>query len=79
MGFRPTFAEGDESKEGEPKKRERLVEVHLLEPPGDDIYGCTVEAEFVKKLRDERPFDSDEALKLQIARDADAARASLSG
>lgn len=73
VGFRPTFVEG-----GEPAGAgERLVEVHLLESPGGELGGRTVEAEFVKKLRDERRFESDAALAGQIARDVERARAVL--
>jgi len=73
VGYRPTFVEG-----GEPAGAgERLVEVHLLEPPGGELGGRTVEAEFVKKLRDERRFESDAALAEQIARDVEQARAAL--
>jgi riboflavin kinase / FMN adenylyltransferase len=50
-----------------------LLEVHLF---GFDqsVYGAHVGVEFVQKLRDERRFEHFEALRLQILRDADAAR-----
>jgi riboflavin kinase/FMN adenylyltransferase len=50
-----------------------LVETHLLEG-GAEFYGRTVEVEFVKKLRDERRFESDAALSEQIARDVEEAK-----
>jgi riboflavin kinase/FMN adenylyltransferase len=39
-----------------------------------DIYGATVRLGFVQRLRDERAFDSLDALKAQIAEDSHAAR-----
>jgi riboflavin kinase/FMN adenylyltransferase len=45
------------------------LEVHLFEFDGD-LYGQVLEVEFVKQLRGERKFESLEALKEQIARDA---------
>ena len=40
-----------------------------------DLYGKTLRLEFYQHLRDEIRFDSLEALKAQIAADADATRA----
>jgi riboflavin kinase/FMN adenylyltransferase len=51
-----------------------LLEVHLFDFDAD-IYGKYVNVEFVHKLRDERQFDSFEALRKQIDMDADDARA----
>jgi riboflavin kinase/FMN adenylyltransferase len=62
LGSRPTFKEG-----------ERLLEVHLLDAKLD-LYGRTLDVDFVDRLRDTRRFDSIDALREQIARDADAAR-----
>ena len=39
-----------------------------------DLYGAPVRLGFVQRLRDERPFESIDALKAQIARDVDQAR-----
>ena len=50
-----------------------LLEVHLFDFD-DEIYGEYVHVEFVHKLRDEVKFDSFEALKAQIDRDAEQAR-----
>jgi riboflavin kinase/FMN adenylyltransferase len=66
IGVRPTF-------EGEHK---RIFEVHIFDFTRD-IYGEDVEVVFVEKLRDERKFDSADALKTQIAADAKSARAIL--
>jgi len=51
-----------------------LLEVHLFDFD-DDIYGRHVHVDFLLKLRDERRFDSFEALTAQIVRDAGQARA----
>jgi len=50
------------------------VESHLLEPVGE-LYGADCRVEFLRMLRPERRFSSLEALREQIARDAEAARA----
>ena len=51
-----------------------LLEVHLLDF-AQEIYGRILHVDFLHKLRDERRFDSLDALKEQIARDAGAGRA----
>jgi riboflavin kinase/FMN adenylyltransferase len=50
------------------------LEVHLLDFDRD-IYGCLVEVHFQQKLREERRFENVEALREQIERDANQARA----
>jgi len=50
-----------------------LLEVHLFDFDAD-IYGAYVHVEFLHKLRDERRFDSFDALKAQITIDAQQAR-----
>jgi riboflavin kinase/FMN adenylyltransferase len=62
LGSRPTFAE-----------EERLLECHVLDYSGD-LYGRELSVEFVDRIREVRKFASLEALREQIARDADAAR-----
>jgi riboflavin kinase/FMN adenylyltransferase len=62
LGSRPTFKEG-----------ERLLEVHLLDVDAD-LYGRQLDVDFVGRLRDVQKFESIDALRAQIARDADAAR-----
>lgn len=64
IGFRPTLGEASPDLH---------VEAHLFDFDGD-LYGQNLELTFHKKLRDEEKFDSIEALKRQIQRDADAAR-----
>jgi riboflavin kinase/FMN adenylyltransferase len=56
--------------------REPLLEVHLFDYTGD-CYGALLTTFFRAKIRDEWKFDSLDALKAQIARDADAARSLL--
>ncbi|BCZ91400.1 riboflavin biosynthesis protein [Thermus thermophilus] len=63
VGTRPTLG-------GE----ERRLEVHLLGFAGE-LYGEEVRVRFLKRLREERRFPSLEALRAQIAKDVEAARA----
>jgi riboflavin kinase/FMN adenylyltransferase len=64
LGVRPTIA-------GVPKL---LLEVNLFDFDGD-LYDKHVQVEFFHKIRDEMKFDGLDALKAQIAKDAQAARA----
>jgi riboflavin kinase/FMN adenylyltransferase len=50
-----------------------LLEVHLFDF-NQDIYGQHIYVEFVKKLRDEKRFDSFELLQQQIKQDAEQAK-----
>ncbi|UJR84295.1 bifunctional riboflavin kinase/FAD synthetase [Sandaracinus amylolyticus] len=61
LGTRPTFAAG------------RSVEVHLFDFTGD-LYGARLRVGFVARLRAEQKFDGIDALRAQIAKDAQAAR-----
>lgn len=66
LGTNPTFVDAG-----------RLVlEVHVLDWTGD-LYGRRVRTTFAARLRDERKFDSIEALLAQIRRDIADARAAL--
>lgn len=59
IGTRPTFG------------REGLVaEVHLINFSGD-LYGDTIQVDFLKRLRDEQKFESVEDLKRQLSEDKD--------
>jgi riboflavin kinase / FMN adenylyltransferase len=50
------------------------VEAHLLGFEGRDLYGTTIALDFIDRLRNERRFDSVEALKAQISCDIDRAK-----
>lgn len=63
IGTRPTF-----------DGHSVTVETHLLDFEGD-LYGHVVTVELVQMLRGEQKFDGLDALRAQIARDAEAARA----
>lgn len=63
LGLRPTVA-------GQVPR----LEVHLFDFD-DDIYGQKVSVQFVEMLRPEKKFDGLDALKAQIARDSEQARA----
>lgn len=65
LGVRPTFGGGD-----------RTLEAYLLDWNGD-VYGDTIAAAFVKRLRDELRFASADELTEQIARDVEATRRAL--
>ncbi|MGC8874723.1 MAG: bifunctional riboflavin kinase/FAD synthetase [Chloroflexia bacterium] len=65
VGRRPTFGGG-----------ERGVEVYLLEFNGS-LLGYELRADFLRRLRPDRKFESTEALAEQMARDVEAARALL--
>ena len=54
----------------------RTHEVHLFDLDRD-LYGAALRVHVVARLRGERKFDGLDALKVQIAKDADAARAAL--
>ena len=62
IGIRPTFDAAN-----------RSVELHILDWSGD-IYGATVRVAFEERLRDERRFESVDALVAQIQRDIAEAR-----
>ena len=63
LGLRPTFGGLTEPR----------LEVHLFDY-GGDLYGRRLRVALIEFLRPERKFDGIDALKMQIARDAEAAR-----
>ena len=65
LGTRPTIG-GDQT----------LLEVHLFDF-NEDIYGRRIEVRFDRKLRDEEKFSDVEAMREQMERDAEQARAAL--
>ncbi len=54
-----------------------VAEAHLLDFDGRDLYGEPIRLAFLERLREERRFPSVDALRAQIARDVDRARAAL--
>lgn len=52
-----------------------VAEVYLLDFDGRDLYGEAIRVVFLRRLRDERRFPTVEALRAQIARDVEEARA----
>ncbi len=67
IGPRPTFR-------GSPP----TIELHLLGFE-EDIYGEEVRVDFVKYLREVRPFESSQALVEQMKEDVEQARRALEG
>ena len=65
IGTRPTF-----------NGHEQTLEVHILHFH-EDLYGQALSVEFVQRLREERRFDSMEALKEQLKQDAIQAEQAL--
>lgn len=68
IGLRPTF---------ETENQQPIIEAHLLEAEVD-LYDQQITLVFIERLRDERRFESPEALRQQIARDILRARSMLS-
>lgn len=72
IGVRPTFAapgQEDGSCRAAP-----IVETHVLAYQGE-LYGRRLRLQFLQRLRDERRFETIEALRAQILSDCDRARA----
>jgi riboflavin kinase/FMN adenylyltransferase len=55
----------------------RTVEAHLLDYPGESLYGQSVRLELHHRLRDEWNFPSLDALVLQIKADIDQVRSCM--
>jgi riboflavin kinase/FMN adenylyltransferase len=70
VGTNPTFAEAEPGSNVAPV----TVEAHLLDYPGDDLYGTRVRLLLEARLRDERRFPSVPALLAEIARDVQRTR-----
>ena len=58
IGERPTVGSGNP----------RTVEAYIMDF-NDDLYGADIKVEFIERIRDERKFDSMEALRYQISID----------
>src|SRR4051812_20322346 len=55
-------------------QRRHMLEAHLEKyslagPAGGDLYGKVIEMELLKKIREDKKFDDDTALTLQIQKD----------
>ena len=72
IGFRPTFYGRLTHKRREPR-----IEVHIFGFSGR-LYGRTIEVFFIKKLRNEKKFQTEKALIARIRRDAASAKKLLS-
>jgi riboflavin kinase/FMN adenylyltransferase len=66
VGFRPTFRDGEDL----------VAEAHIIDFSGD-LYGVEVDLTFEGRLREEKRFQSVDALREQIARDVERARGRL--
>jgi len=64
VGMRPTV-----------NGRQPVLEVHLLDYSGEEIYGRLMRVEFLHFIREERAFDGLDALKTQIEADIEHVRA----
>jgi riboflavin kinase/FMN adenylyltransferase len=62
VGLRPTFGEN-----------QLLIETHIIDFKGD-VYGKMMRIKFIDRLRDERRFESIDALVAQISRDVERAK-----
>ena len=58
IGRRATFNE-----------KKLVIENHILDYPGTDIYGKELEVHFLEKIRNDRKFDSAESLRKQMIKD----------
>lgn len=58
IGIKPTVTDA----------RQRTIEVHIFDFD-EDVYGLDIEVSFVKKTRDEKRFDSLDALRDRLAKD----------
>ncbi len=68
IGTRPTFARSP---------KDRVIEVHVF-GLRRDLYGEYIEAQFIKKIREQKKFTSEKALSLQISSDIQKAKKILS-
>lgn len=70
VGIAPTF----EERYG---KIDPRIELHLLTPPEESLYGKYISAELVSFIRQERKFDSPALLKEQIGKDIQEIRQAI--
>ena len=55
------------------------IEANLLDYPGGEFYGCHMRLLLFKRLREERRFDSLEALRAEVMRNREQTRAYFDG
>jgi riboflavin kinase/FMN adenylyltransferase len=55
-------------------QRRQMLEAHLGKYSGGDLYGKMIEIELLKKIRDDKKFDDDAALRHQIEKDVNDVR-----
>jgi riboflavin kinase / FMN adenylyltransferase len=67
IGVAPTFTASE-------ARATLRVEAFLLDHDGSDLYGRSMRIEFLERLRDERRFESPEALVAQVTRDIERTR-----
>ncbi|MEO1012266.1 MAG: bifunctional riboflavin kinase/FAD synthetase [Bacteroidota bacterium] len=68
IGHNPTVSYTDDSS----TDRKERIEVHFFDFEGD-LYGQTLEIQLMERIRNERKFESLEALKLQLQKDKETA------
>ncbi len=68
IGWRPTLDNGSD----------QTIETHLLNYEGGNLYGKHMKLWFVRRIRDEKRFPNVEALRAQLAHDAETVRDILS-
>ena len=73
IGSRPTLLPCSCVQRGRAKNKLRYIETHLFNLRRN-IYGRTLEIRFIKKIRDEKRFNSVEQLKINIKRDIQKAK-----
>jgi riboflavin kinase/FMN adenylyltransferase len=66
VGINPTFNELSND----------LLEVHIFDLD-EDLYGKTIKVEFIKFIRDEKTFSNIEELKLQLKKDEEQIKKTL--
>lgn len=67
VGWRPTLDNGSEQS----------IEAHLFDYNGEDLYGKHIKVYFYRRVRDEKRFESIEALQEQLAVDSDVVKQML--
>lgn len=67
VGWRPTLDNGSEQS----------IEAHLFDYNGDVLYGKHIKVYFYRRVRDEKRFESIEALQEQLAVDSDVVKQML--